>query len=465
MTLLVGAGKASLNPTEKMLPFPKPAKSDWGMEPVSTSAIYDDMDCRAIAIDNGKDKILFVTFELGGVPHIEDLKTLIADETGYPEDSIFLTATHNHTGYHDHNNFKRYTENEEYFTWLAEVKRVEAQAALDAAKQAVSSMRPAKFGYGETQSFVNTNRDLQTLGGYWVEARNLGGYSDKTLALIKFVDEEDHVIAVLMNYGCHATCCYLMKDFDGLMKSSGNFNGIASRFVEQHYGNGCVAMWTSGAAGNVNPLLSHGLQYEYPDGWTSAVDYPDGVGWMQMESMGRTHGADCVKGIDAITRYSGRMPIRYTRKTAMLPGQKKVADDTNSSSGTAFRMGGRGIRNYDEVPYGEIPPVPAGHTMAEDPENPCPLDMELILLGDIAIVRANAELYAEIGRDMKAASPFKKTFVMTHTGIRGRAGYILDKTAAERNEKVFQAFGTTRPGACEEPIIQTETEMFEEIME
>ena len=38
--------------------------------------------------EKGKDKILFVTFELGGVPHIEDLKTLIADETGTPLEQV-----------------------------------------------------------------------------------------------------------------------------------------------------------------------------------------------------------------------------------------------------------------------------------------------------------------------------------------------------------------------------------------
>ena len=102
--------------------------------------------------------------------------------------------------------------------------------------------------------------------------------------------------------------------------------------------------------------------------------------------------------------------------------------------------------------------------MEDDPEHPCPLDMELTILGDIAIVGANAELYAEIGRDMKAASPLKKTFVMTHTDIRGKAGYILDKTAAERGEKVFQAFGPTKPGVSEEPIIATELKMFDEIL-
>ena len=263
MTLLVGAGKASLNPTPELFPFPVPNSADWGLKPKSPETIYDDMDCRAIAIDNGKDKILFVAFELSGVPNVEDLYGKIAKETGFPKENIILAGTHNHTGYHDIDHRGQYVGVEGADEWFANIRKLEEKAALEASRKAVSTLRPAKYGYGETQSYVNTNRDLKTLGGYWVEARNLGGYSDKTVAIIKFVDaeDEDKVIAALMNYGCHATCCYLMQDFDGVRKTSGNFNGIASRFVEEHYGNGCIAMWTSGAAGNVNPVLSHGLQY------------------------------------------------------------------------------------------------------------------------------------------------------------------------------------------------------------
>ena len=101
MTLRVGAGKASLNPTPDMFPFPTPAKSDWGLKPISEETTYDDMNCRAIAIDNGKDRIIFVSFELSGVPNVDDLYEAVAEASGFPKENVILIGTHNHTGYHD----------------------------------------------------------------------------------------------------------------------------------------------------------------------------------------------------------------------------------------------------------------------------------------------------------------------------------------------------------------------------
>jgi len=454
-----GAGKACINPSPDMFPLPTTKSSDWGLDPITTDCVYDDMNCRAIAIETETAKLLILSYELPGIPTIDGIHEKIATATGF--DDVIITATHNHTGYFDHDLFGSYEMTDEFIEYLAKIKKIELDAGIAAAKQAVAALRPAKMGYGETLSYCNTNRDLKTMHGYWVEARNLVGYSDKTVSLVKFIDNDDNIIAVLANYGCHATCGYLMQDFDGIRKTSGNFNGIASRFVEDHYGGDTVCLWTSGAAGNQNPLLSHGLQYEYPDGYTSAVDYPDGVGYMHMELMGRTHGADCVRGIDGIDEYLDDVTIRHIKKGVMLPAQKKIMQSTESSSDTAFRMGGRGIRNYDEVPFGQVPPVPQAHVMGDDPENPVELSMELIVIGNTAIVCANAELYAEIGRDMKAASPMRNTFVVTHTAPS--VGYILDKTAAERDEKVFQAFGEVKPGAADDLIVKNELEMFGEL--
>lgn len=458
MSLLkVGAGKASINPTPDMYPVPSPPVSDWGLKPIQIEAIYDDMNCRAIAIDNGKEKMMFISYELSGPPHIRDFTQQIESLTGFPKENIVIYGTHNHTGLREDPASVRYQPSQEEIDHMTKYKDICRKAGLEAAKAAVDSMRPAKYGYGEIDSYINTNRDLQTRFGYWVEARNLAGYSDKTLAIIKFVDQDGKLIASLLNHPTHATCCYLMQDADHIRKTSGNFNGIASRFVEEHYGNGAVCLWSSGAAGNQNPLLSHGLQYEYPDGYTSAVDYPDGVGHMQMELMGRTHGSDAIKGLESIADLSENMPIKHLRKSVLLPAQKKV---NLKGPTTAFRMGGRGTDRSD-VPFGQVPPVPSGPEMVDDTENPVELKLQLAVLGDVAIICANAELYCQIGRDMKLASPYKKTFVMTHTEA-DKAGYILDESSA--HHKVFQAFSKVKPGSADKLIINAELELFEEAL-
>ena len=453
--LLVGAAKVSINPGPDMFPVPTSHK-DWGAASNAQQGVYDDMDVRAIAISNGTDKLMFVVYELSGPPAVEGLDRMIGEAVGFPADNVILVGTHNHTGVKDgpFGPAATYVTPEE-LAYFEKYKKIEIERGIEAAKKAVAAMRPARYGFGESESYINTNRDLKTLFGYWVEGRNLAGYSDKTLAIIKFVDEEGKLIAALMNHPTHATCCYMMRDADGKAKTSGNFTGIACRFVEEHYGHGAVAVWTSGAAGNQNPILSHGMQYEYPDGYTTAVNYPDGVGHMQMEFMGRYHGADCVKGIDAICEYSDVMPIKHVRRSAMLATQKMVL-----KPGMVFpvRMGGNGLRTDSAAP--QMPEMPE---RVPDPEHPTELRMQLLLLGDIAIVCAGAEPYCEIGRYIKAASPYKKTFVMTHTESKlHSAGYILDKSSEDH--LVFQAFSQVIPGSADEQILACEKQMFEDAL-
>lgn len=452
--LRVGAAKVCINPTPDMYPFPV-RKCDWGVDAFSPAEVYDDMNCRAIAIDNGNKTILLLTYELGSVPDCPDLAQQISDLTGVCADDIMIIATHNHTCARPVKFMGKYMPGvtQEQMDFERKNTQIQVDSGLEACKKAMETLRPARYGYGEVMSYVNTNRDTETPFGYWVEARNLAGYSDKTLAIVKFVDMDGKLIAALLNHGTHATCAYLMKDADGKAKTSGNFNGIACKFVEEHYGNGAVAMWTSGAAGNQNPLLSHGMQYEYPDGYSTNVNYPDGVGFMQMELMGRTHGADAVKGLDSITKYSENLPISHLKKCVMLPTQKEKGND--SGKPPIYRAGYQGIRTGSEAP--ELPKLPV---MEDDPEHPAQLKMQLLMLGDIAVLMANAELYAQIGRDMKAASPYRKTFVVTHSDVS--IGYVLDKSSAD--EKVFQAFSPVKPGGADELILGCEEALFDELL-
>lgn len=444
--LRVGAAKACINPTADMYPIPS-SFADWGVAPLLQSEIYDDIYCRALIIDNGSEKVLLLSYELANYPAAPGLVEKLVEVTGIPAENIFISATHNHSAPKDnHTAFKNNSPAEVAFH--EKYWDIEMTATLDAVRNAMDSMRPARYGYGEGVSQVNVNRDVQSPFGFWLEGKNLDGYSDKTLRVLKFVDEQERVIAVILNYGMHNTCVHMMKDADGKSKTSGNVSGIACRFVEETYGGGAVALWTSGAAGNQNPLLSHNLQYEYPDGYSTSVPFPDGVGYMLMEYMGRWHGVDCVKTINAIDKYSDSMPVKTVRKDVLLPGQKRVVKQAKHAM---FRMGGVGLRKPGDMPV--MPEIPE----MEDAD-PVNLEMRLAILGDVAMICAGAELYAELGRDVLAAVPCKKAFLVTHTSLNA-AGYILDKTSAHK--KVFQAFMEVKPGSADELIVNNALDLFE----
>lgn len=455
MGLQVGAAKKCINPTSDMYPIPNKI-SDFGLEPMSQEMPYDDMNCRAIAVDTGKEKLLFLTFELAGAPDYPDYRKKLADACAMKEDAVYIMGTHNHSA-------PRYRKTEdntqELNAFIEKYEKLVCQAGIETAVEAFQSLRPARYGYGESISNINVNRNQYTFGGYWVEGQNRNGYSDKTLSIIKFVDMEGKLIAAFLNHPTHATNIYMLKDIDHKAKTSGNFTGIACCFVEKHYGNGAVAMWTSGAAGNQNPFLSHGLQYEYPDGWTSQIQYPDGTGYMQMEYIGRMHGADCCRGIDAITELSDWMPTAHEVERITLPANRCVEEWPPKDFST-IRNGGQGERDEKQVPYGQLPSPAQPPQMV--PGEPRQLDLNLLKMGNIAILFANAEIFAEIGRDMKNASPYKNTIIVTHHYGK-KCNYLFDKTSKE--VLLPMAYGGVIPGEADARIVKGETELFNKILQ
>lgn len=447
--LYVGAARRTIDPTPDMYPMPTRFNI--------ADAYYDSCFCRVIAVGNGEEKLLFVVLELSDYPTVENLIPQLSEATGVKKENILITFTHNHTSPCDESNNHpgRPPETEEQLARREKFKTIELEAALSAAKEAVETMRPARMGYGTVDSFVNVNRDYQSSYGYWIEAPNYAGFSDKTLACLKFEDEEGKLIAALLNHGTHSTCAFLQKDADHKTKTSGNFSGVATKFAEKHFGGDAVIAWTAGAAGNQNPIMSHGLLYEYPDGYVSEVSYPDGVGFMQMEYVGRRHGADAVRCIDSIVCDVDDLSLSHVSTLALLPAQKRVPGVQG-----VIRMGGHGLRDEAEIPYGKVPPLPDfSKVTVPDPEHPVKMYIHLVKLGDVALIMTNGEMYAELGAAIKKASPMEKTVVVTYSTEKSTS-YILDRSS--KHHRVFQSFSATIPGSADDIILDAVQKLFRE---
>lgn len=418
---------------------------------------YDDCNCRAIAIESGDKRVLLLAFELSDIPEVPDLEEKVAEAVGYKKDDIIITVTHNHTSPCDRG--ARSADDAARAAFREMYVQIELQSAISAAKAAVDSLRPAKYGYGEINSYIGANeltRDPE-IGWLCDEAGN--GYTDNTLAILKFLDEEDHLICVLMNHPCHATCA-MGLDANGKYATSGNFTGITSRFLEDYYGNGVVAAWTSGAAGNMHPILNGTLVYSYTDGYVMQPELPDGTGHMMMEHVGRQHAIDAINCINQISEYTDEMQLNHVKGSIRIPTQKNLDSDERSMMMRRRRNYGQGVRSNQPEP---APAFQKPH-IVDTPECPSELKMEVLTLGDTAIVGLGCELFCQIGRDIKAAIPVKNTIVVTHTpGYVGdhphAIGYIVDKSSlGSHNSKLYR---NLKPGFYDEMIVEVARELYE----
>lgn len=451
--LYAGAGKRCVNLPGEMLPYPS------FVEGVEYEGTLGDLFVRALALDNGTARFLILSFDCGQAD--EELKKQIAGQFGLEQDHIMAVSTHNHSspqwGVPDDSDLARHSEEKR--------QKMEKYGAfvegriLEAAADAFSTLRPARYGFGEGKSYINVNRDQQFEDGNWMQSQNHEGPSDKTLAVMKFEDVEGRLIGAVLNYGCHGTCAFCAPDTDGEVKASPEFMGYACSYVEQRFGDRSVVLWTSGAAGDQNPLFSsEGFPRIYEaDGYSESIDTPPGTQYMIQRHHGWTHAIDAIRILKEIKCRDGGMRIETAETVVNLQGQT-APEGTDMMM--VWHMADNFMRKYhSELCINGKPPKKEMVKML--PSGEVPLKMQLALLGDVAWVQAAGELYAEIGMKLKKESPWKHTVVVTHTEAES-AGYILSDNAAGHN--VFQSYNRVHPGNNDRPVTEGMQRMFRDIL-
>ena len=154
----------------------------------------------------------------------------VEKDLGIPARNVLLTATHTHS--------------------------VPGQTGPDYIRKIVESVRmakerlaPARIGYGTGVSYINVNRNIiDPKTRRWWEGPNYDGPSDKTVAVIKFETLTGEPIAVYYNYAMHAVTV------GQLDLVSADAPGTTSKYIEDSFDNKIVALWSSGAAGDQNPI-------------------------------------------------------------------------------------------------------------------------------------------------------------------------------------------------------------------
>lgn len=452
--LKVGAAKLSITPTADMFPLGAMVGAYEGVRE------GEEINVRAIIIDNGERVFLLEGFELGGVPCPDVLRPALEEKYGIKQENMLLTGTHNHSAPHvagrarpgDVSEPRPVEDNVRAYTNLV------LKNSVDVVGLAMQNMKPAKYGYGEGKSYINVNRDQPFDDGYWMQGMNWEGCSDKTLGVIKFVDEEDNLIAAVLNYAMHSTTSFCTLDVDGKVKVTCDAPGIACNLVEAYYGNDAVVLWQSGAAGNQNPYYVGIMQVFDKDGVMRERRRLPGAAYEQGVVFGQQHGMDAIRALKAIDAKKDKMKITTVDSTLYFPTQRFPHDKFDWAYHRLV------VDNLLEW---------SGHVTAEEPmpekkladmipcEEKAPMKTQLVLLGDIAIYGVACELYNDIGVQCKEASPFKHTMIATHIGDPA-VGYILDDGSV--GHKVFQSFGLVGAGGNDEIVVNGMLEMFDEAL-
>jgi hypothetical protein len=378
--------------------------------------IHDRIYVRAIVLDDGTTQAAVIAWELLFVPDLvwSEVSQRIAREAGIRPENIVLAAVH------DHGAPTIGVISGPAAPGAAEYTKKVEDAAVEAVLHAKARLQAARLGVGTGTAYVNINRrELTPSQGWWL-GYNENGPSDKTVSVVKFEDLAGKPIAFLINYAVHA----VIMGPDNY-QITGDLAGATSRFVEQHYlgkdrtrsdagprlrlrleqrsgDDGPVAVWTSGAAGDQNP-----------------VTMASGEDFTLVVALGKILGEEVVRVTGGI-KTSPEARIWGAQQVVTCPGRR--VDD--------------GPRPRTDYKFSD-----------SDPVN---IRLGLLMIGNIALAGVSGEVFTLIHQHLRQESPFRNTIMVTHAN--GSSGYIPNDAGFEQ---VSYEVTTSRlkPGCAENAIV------------
>jgi neutral ceramidase len=393
-----GASKVDITPaSDAALPMSGYAGRKEGFK-----GIHDDLSVRAIVLDNGTSQAALIGCELIGISAAlwERFVNRLSKETAIPVEHIMLAAVHTHAApaigtYNEAAEGDVARKRAEY------VQKVE-DALVAAVRQAKANLQPARVGFGEGKVNVSMNRRARNADGGFMLGNNPEGVSDKTVAVIKLETTGGKPIAVVANYAVHGTVLGPAN-----LQISSDLPGAASRVVEKHFGPELVSPWTSGAAGDQDPI------------------YRVGTDFRNVAALGQLLGEEVIKVADGIKTWPSAR-VRGMHKVVTCPGKRTVQ-----------------------------PPGPGAEYKTEDAD-PVDIRLSLLVINDIAIAGVSGEVLTNIGLKLKRESPFNRTVMVTH--CNGSSGYLPDDAAYDQVSYEIVATRVKR-GCAENAIVNGFLEM------
>jgi neutral ceramidase len=350
-----------------------------------STGIHDRLFARALALVAGGQQVLLVSCDLLALdaPFVSAARAAIQNATGIPETNIMLTCTHTHSGpatmvLRDCGEVDP-SYLDRLHLWLVE-----------AARNAVSNRRNARVGAGRGQVSQGV-----------LNRRRPGSPIDPELGVIGFQDDAGQMLAVLVNYACHAVC---LDHTNRLI--SADYPGVLARTLQEQ--TKAVVLFTNGAAGDINPARMGNFAYA--------------------EDLGRELAAETLRILHSIT-FRDTAILQVAGETLDLPLNSPSTQDELNRAISQHRQGlaeanaaGDVLqRKLHKAMLGWAEATLAGALCGELP-NSVPAELQRVALGEVALLGIPGEIFSELGVAIKNAHPAHQLLVLGYAN--NDIGYI-----------------------------------------
>lgn len=409
----------------------------------AVGGVLDPLYSKAIVVEQDGACVAFVALDLSGTtrPLVAAARKLIERECGLPGDRVMISATHTHTGPQlprgslmDDITKVDLPEGKKY---VGDLPGLIAKSVADA----LAALAPAKasvtVGKAEGISF---NRRVIGKDGkcIWQPAKidpatqRPAGPVDPDLGLLVFEPAQGGrpPLAAYLNFAMHPT------SVGGGVRISADYPGVFARLLRERHGAGMVALFANGCCGNINH-----------------TDYLSGKPRRTTEQLGAALADAATQSWSSLRAVNTFAP-RVRTANLTLPRRTVSEEEQAKAKDVAARM-------FTEK-LGTVPMAEAVCVLETVAKRDVPLEAEVQVIAfseDFAVVSLPGEIFVELGLAIKAASPFKHTFIAELAN--GSVGYIPNREAYPQGN--YEVVSSRAAAGAGELLVETALRLLREV--
>ncbi len=364
----------------------------------TAETVHDPIMLTCTAVSDGENAALLMSADLKGINEklATNSRNMLEKEFGIPAENIIINTTHTHNAHTAGGN----SADEARWTsiWYEQLKFVTEDALRD--------LTPAQayVGTGHTDSLTFVRRYLLRNGKYQTNpakgtAAAHESVADNELRTLRFEREGTRDV-LMVNYQTHyggATSMYknqLSADFIA------PFREAAEKELD------CYFVYHSGASGNLNFNSVIEGERKYPN----FIEAIDGFMLATREALSKEEKVNTGKIVAMQDDYVA---------TVMHDSEERVEQAKEcKAAGVETPQGKDLIQKYGFASKREVNAIITRAGMSETDD----IGLTCITFGDIAFTAFPYEMFDKNGKDCRAASPFKMTFICSLAN--GGHGYI-----------------------------------------
>jgi hypothetical protein len=443
------------------------AHLNWGSQTHVEAVGIDPagMYATALALSDGKQKFVMVDVDALFVDGADEIARRASALTGIPAGHIRLGATHTHSG----PAVSRVrgpvgTDYARYEGMLANYKAAMADKAVGAIQEAAARLQPAHINGGRGVGTINIHRRVRAKDGLPAAVgRNPEGFVDRELVVVRIDDAHGKPLAALVNFQCHGT----VLAYENKLLSP-DWIGMTRKVVEDALP-GAKCLYFQGAAGNQGPIEGFTGDVEVAHRLGATLGHQAAAVALGIETVRRAPKFEGfvestafqakqhwrVEGPrDATLKFASKIvdvpPRTYTAReiatmeAAVANAKRKVEANRNAQTEAGLRRVSGLLDQWRRPPS----------------STPVKVQLQILRIGQVAIVAMPGEPFAEIGSAIKKASPFEVTlFCGYSSGIGGDYMPIESEYAYGGYEVERTPYGT----AAAEKIVREATALFKDV--